>query len=104
MVDDPDAPGGTWVHWTLFNIPASLRELSEAATAPNGAISGKNSWGETGYRGPCPPAGMHRYIFKLYALDTMLNLDETATQQDIIQAMQNHIIASSEFIGLYQKF
>lgn len=103
IVDDPDAPGGTWVHWVLFNIPAQMKQLPEDAQIPTGASNGKNSWGVTGYRGPCPPSGTHRYFFKLYALDTILNLSEGATKQDIVQAMQNHIIANTELIGLYRK-
>lgn len=103
VVDDPDAPAGTWVHWILFNIPENIKRLEENTENPSGAISGKNSWGEIGYRGPCPPAGMHHYFFKLYALDTRLNLDASANLQDISNAMQNHIIAKSELIGRYQK-
>lgn len=102
IVDDPDAPAGTWVHWVLFNIPADIRQL-EASEAPKGAISGKNSWGSTGYRGPCPPSGTHRYFFKLYALDTILTLNTTANKQDVVKAMQGHVLESSELIGLYKR-
>jgi len=103
MVDDPDAPGGLWNHWVLFNIPANVNELSEGNEKPEGAISGKNSWGLTGYRGPCPPSGTHRYVFKLYALDNLLNLDDTANEQDVLKAMKDHIISNDELVGVYSK-
>lgn len=103
IVEDPDAPQGSWSHWVLFNIPASTRQLNEGALIPTGAISGKNSWNRTGYNGPCPPSGTHRYFFRLYALDTLLNLNSTASKNEVIEAMKGHIIASSELIGLYQK-
>ena len=103
LVDDPDAPNGLWTHWVLFNIPSDIRQLADATETPRGAISGQNSWGVTGYRGPCPPNGTHRYFFKLYALDTKLTLDEMATEQDVKIAMQNHVIEQSELIGLYSK-
>ncbi len=103
IVDDPDAPGGLWVHWVLFNIPRGIRQLDVATGTPTGAISGRNSWGVAGYGAPCPPSGTHRYFFKLYALDTPLALDETANEQDVVKAMQHHIIEQSELIGLYTK-
>lgn len=103
IVDDPDAPGGTWDHWILFNIPSSIKYLEEGTEVPSGAISGRNSWGQTGYRGPCPPRGTHRYRFKLYVLDTQLNLTDLATKKEVMQAMSGHIVASSELIGLYRK-
>ena len=103
IVDDPDAPGGVWDHWVLFNIPPTSRQLVEGEDIPTSAISGKNSWGVTGYRGPCPPSGTHRYFFKLYALDILLTLNETASKQDVMNAMSNHIIATDELIGLYTK-
>ncbi len=83
IVDDPDAPHGTWVHWVLFNIPATLSRLEKAAELPSRAISGKNSWGEQGYRGPCPPQGTHRYFFTLYALDSRLTVNSSVNKQDI---------------------
>ena len=103
IVDDPDAPAGVWTHWVLFNIPAKINQLAVGATIPAEAISSKNSWGGTGYQGPCPPSGVHRYFFKLYALDSMLNLNESATKEEVEQAMQGHIIDSSELIGLYKR-
>ncbi|WP_367607809.1 YbhB/YbcL family Raf kinase inhibitor-like protein [Legionella sp. W05-934-2] len=104
IVDDPDAPAGIWVHWVLFNIPADMTLLPEGAPIPKGAVSGKNSWGSPGYRGPCPPPGRtHRYFFKIYALDTVLDLTDSATKQDVEKAMNNHIIDQGEYIGLYSR-
>ena len=99
--DDPDAPVGIWDHWVVFNIPLSTKEIAKG-TEPEGT-AGKNSWGRTGYGGPCPPSGTHRYFFKLYALDTMLNLPEGATKKDIEGAMQGHIVAKTELMGTYKR-
>ena len=99
--DDPDAPVGTWDHWVVFNIPASTKEIPKGAE-PKGN-GGKNSWGRTDYGGPCPPSGTHRYFFKLYALDTILNLPQGATKKDIENAMQGHIIAKTELMGTYKR-
>ena len=101
IVDDPDAPNGTWDHWVLFNIPATLSHLKTATDLPAGAICGINSWGVQGYGGPCPPSGTHRYFFKLYALDSLLTVNSSANKQDVLNAMQDHILDSSELIGLY---
>lgn len=103
IMDDPDAPNGTWDHWVLFNIPPDLRQLPEKAPLPPGATDGNNSWGQTGYRGPCPPSGSHRYVFRLYALDTRLDLTQGSSKNDLLLAMKNHIIAQTELIGHYQK-
>lgn len=103
IMDDPDAPNGTWDHWLLFNIPAMLNRLDEAADMPKGAVSGKNSWGNTGYGGPCPPSGTHRYFFKLYALDTLLTLASGVNKQDLLNAMKGHVLASSELMGVYKR-
>jgi Raf kinase inhibitor-like YbhB/YbcL family protein len=100
IVDDPDAPGGTWVHWTVWNIDPSVTEIQENSV-PVGAIEGVTDFGETGYRGPCPPSGTHRYFFKLYALDTALELDSSEAVQDINEAMDGHILESTELVGLY---
>lgn len=107
IMDDPDAPVGTWVHWVLFNLPADSRTLSEAV-APNaeladGSQQGKNSWGRLGYGGPCPPRGTHRYFFKLYALDALLNLSSGADQGQLLQAMEGHILAQTELMGTYTR-
>jgi hypothetical protein len=102
IVDDPDAPGGTWVHWVLFNIPADRHSLPE--NADTGAMSvGKNSWGDLGYGGPCPPSGTHRYFFKLYALDTSLNLSPGATKEQVLKEVEGHILAQGELMGTFSK-
>src|SRR3990167_524972 len=93
IVDDPDAPMGTWDHWLIYNIPPAIHELSENLTSlPTGAHEGKNSWGNIGYGGPCPPDREHRYFFKLYALDFMLTLTPNATKSQIESAIQGHIL------------
>ena len=105
--DDPDAPVGTWVHWVLYNLPAETRALSEAvppdADLPDGSRHGKNSWSRLGYGGPCPPGGTHRYFFKLYALDTVLGLDAGANKKQLLQAMEGHILAQTEVMGVYTR-
>ncbi len=107
ICDDPDAPRKEpWVHWVLFNLPASTHELPEGtparATLANGAKQGKNDFGKIGYGGPAPPPGKpHRYYFKLYALDMVLNLKEGATKQELEQAMKGHILASGQLMGRY---
>lgn len=107
IADDPDAPGGTWVHWVLFNIPADAAGLTQGVPAdeqlPDGSIQGKNSWPRTGYSGPCPPSGTHRYYFKLYALDTILSLDASATKEHVIEAMTGHALAETELMGTYTR-
>ncbi|MEK6949864.1 MAG: YbhB/YbcL family Raf kinase inhibitor-like protein, partial [Nanoarchaeota archaeon] len=99
--DDPDAPVGVWDHWIVFNIPPTTNKINKGKE-PAGS-GGKNSWGRTGYGGPCPPSGVHRYFFKMYALDTMLNLKEGATKKEIESAMQGHIIAKTELMGTYKR-
>ncbi len=101
IMDDSDAPVGTWDHWVVFNIPTSTKEISKG-TAPNG-VAGKNSWGRTGYGGPCPPSGTHRYFFKLYALDATLNLPEGSAKKELEKAMQGHIIAQAQLMGTYKR-
>jgi Raf kinase inhibitor-like YbhB/YbcL family protein len=106
IMDDPDAPAGTWVHWVLYNLPASVRELPEnlpkVEQLPDGARQGRNDFRKTGYGGPCPPKGpAHRYFFKLYALDTKLDLKAGATKADVEKAMQGHILAQGELVGRY---
>ncbi len=105
--DDPDAPMGTWVHWVLYDLPADIKELQEGIPTDevleNGAKHGKNSWGKIGYGGPCPPGGTHRYFFKIYALDKMLNLKPGATKEEILKAMEGHIIAQGELMGRYRR-
>ena len=102
IVDDPDAPRGNWVHWVVWNIPAQIREIPENGL-PSGAIMGKNDWKRNDYGGPCPPSGTHRYFFRLYALDTTLQLIRSATKTDLERAMQGHILARGELMGTYRK-
>ncbi len=104
IMDDPDAPGGNWDHWIVFNIPQDFHEFSEnLSSVPNGAQYGKNSWGKNTYVGPCPPNGEHRYNFKIYALDALLNLPVNADRIQIETAMQGHILADTKLIGRYKK-
>ena len=101
IMDDPDAPNGTWDHWILFNIPASTRGLPESMPVNSGFPGGNNSWGRTGYGGPCPPSGTHRYFFKLYALDEMLAISPGATKGELEKAMVGHILAQGELMGTF---
>jgi Raf kinase inhibitor-like YbhB/YbcL family protein len=107
ILDDPDAPNGTWVHWVIYNIPTSAGGIQEAALAQaqlaDGSLNGSNSWGNLGYGGPCPPSGTHRYFFKLYALDTVLGLPSGANKQKLLSTMQNHILAQGELVGTFSK-
>lgn len=111
VMDDPDAPDPkapvqTWVHWVLYNIPPQVHELAEGVTAANlpvGTLQGLNDWRRVGYGGPCPPAGRHRYFFKMFALDTRLAELNIPTKAALWKAMQGHVLASAELIGLYQK-
>lgn len=111
IVDDPDAPDPqapkmTWVHWILYNIPPNVNRLPEQLTTdklPIGTLEGINDWGRVGYGGPCPPIGVHRYFHKLYALNIVLPDLSKPTKAVLEQAMQGHIIAQTELIGLYQR-
>ena len=104
IFDDPDAPVGTWVHWVLFNIPAEARLLPEdVGPDPTLGVHGSNSWNSIGYGGPCPPSGEHRYFFKLYALDRILDLEVGANKEQVLQAMEGHILAQSELMGTYSR-
>lgn len=109
IVDDPDAPMGIWVHWVLFNIPAERRSLEEDLQItgknvdPNAIYAGRNSYGNARYDGPCPPGGTHRYYFKLYALDSKINLLPGATKEQLRKEMEKHILAQSELIGTFSK-
>ena len=102
IVDDPDAPMGTWVHWLVWNIGADTKEIPENSV-PRGALQGMNDFRKQGYGGPCPPSGTHRYFFKLYALDTILALKAGATKAGIEEAMKGHVLARAEWIGLYRR-
>jgi Raf kinase inhibitor-like YbhB/YbcL family protein len=108
IMDDPDAPGGTFTHWVLFNLPANDRELPEAVPTqgqlPNGALQGKNDFGRLGYGGPCPPPGRpHRYQFALYALSQLLDLKAGVSNRQAIDAMRGHILAQGRLVGVYQR-
>lgn len=109
IMDDPDAPGGTWDHWLLFNIPADMRGLEENLPItgknqdPDAIFVGNNSWGRVDYGGPCPPGGTHRYFFKLYALDTTISLLPGATKQELLSEMEGHILAEAELMGTYSR-
>jgi Raf kinase inhibitor-like YbhB/YbcL family protein len=107
IVDDPDAPNRTFVHWVLYDLPMQTRNLPEGVPREpmleGSGIQGKNDIGQLGYTPPCPPSGIHRYFFKLYALDAPLGLDFGATKQDVEAAMENHILASAQLVGRYQK-
>ncbi|OOZ34405.1 YbhB/YbcL family Raf kinase inhibitor-like protein [Solemya velesiana gill symbiont] len=109
IVDDPDAPDPaapkmTWVHWVLYNLPATASGLPEAVSQlPDGTLEGVNDWGRTGYGGPCPPIGRHRYFFKLYALDTTLPDLGKPTKAQVVDAMGGHILGMTELMGTYQK-
>lgn len=105
LVNDPDAPSGDWVHWVLYNIPANLNQLEEGIPAEkcvaNGILQGRNSWHQVRYGGPCPPSGSHRYFFKLFALDCPLILEPGAERQEVLHAMQGHILAQAQLMGTY---
>ena len=111
IVDDPDAPDPkaprmTWVHWVLYDLPPTalaLREGIKTGELPKGTLEGLNDWKRTGYGGPCPPIGRHRYFHKLYALDTLLPAVESPTKTDLEQAMKGHVLEKAELIGTYQK-
>ncbi len=102
IMEDPDAPGGTFTHWVLFDIPADQKQLAENAS-PIG-VGGNNGLSQTGYMGPCPPSGIHRYYFRLYALDVpSLNLKAGASRSDVEAAMKNHVIGAADTMGRYEK-
>lgn len=105
VCDDPDAPAGVWDHFILFNLSPATPGLPEGLPAtpsyPDGSLSGRNTWGRLGYGGPCPPQGIHRYYFTLYALDIMLQLSAGAGKQEVLQAAKGHILASATLIGRY---
>lgn len=103
-VPDPAKPVRTWVHWVLYNLPATATGLPEdAKDLPPGTREGQNDWKRTGYGGPCPPIGRHRYFFKLYALDVVLPDLGEPMKKDLEQAMEGHVVAKTELVGTYQK-
>lgn len=102
IVDDPDAPAGTWVHWVVWNIPAATGEIGENSVPP-GAEQGKTDFGRNVYGGPCPPSGTHRYFFKLYALNATLDLGPATTRKGLEKAMEGHVIDRAELVGVYKR-
>ena len=102
IVDDPDAPSGTWDHWVLWNIPPEVSQVAEGST-PIGAVVGLNSWPANAYGAPCPPSDSHRYYFRLYALDALLNLSSNSNSDDLRSAMEGHVLAEAELMGTYQR-
>jgi Raf kinase inhibitor-like YbhB/YbcL family protein len=107
VADDPDAPGGTWVHWVLYNLPADnigmVENLPATETLKAGGFQGKNDFDKIGYGGPCPPSGTHRYFFKIYALDGELPLKAGATKADLEKAMAGHILVQGQLMGTYSR-
>ena len=104
ICDDPDAPVGTWTHWVLYNLPAHTRSLEEnLQELPSGTQVGANSWNKNNYGGPCPPSGEHRYFFKLFALDTILEPNLAMTSTSLQQAMTGHILAETTLMGRYRR-
>lgn len=100
VMDDPDAPSGTWDHWVAYDIPA-ITEIAEDVGALG--TSGRNSWGSTGYGGPCPPSGTHRYIFTVYAVDADLGLGSGATKEEVLGAISGHVLAEAALMGTYTR-
>jgi Raf kinase inhibitor-like YbhB/YbcL family protein len=99
ITDDPDAPVGVWDHWVVWNIPAETKRID---SEPEGT-PGKNSWGKTGYGGPCPPSGTHRYYFKIYALDAILDLPAGSNKASLLSAMKGHILGEASLMGTYSR-
>jgi len=102
IVDDPDAPGGIWTHWTVWNISPKTEAIDENSV-PEGAVEGQTSFGRPGWGGPCPPSGTHRYFFKLFALDAKLDLAASAGIAELEAATKGHIIESTQSVGLYSR-
>lgn len=107
VCDDPDAPGKTWVHWVLYDLPASSKELPEKVLPQqkltSGGTQGTNDFRKTGYSGPCPPSGTHRYFFRLYAVDTETQLKPDATKEELLEAIEGHIVGQGQLIGKYKR-
>jgi len=107
IVEDPDAPSGTWVHWVVYNLPADnigmVENLPSTENLKAGGLQGRNDFGNIGYGGPCPPSGTHRYLFRIYALDSDLALKAGATKAEVEKAMEGHIVAQGQLMGTYRK-
>ncbi len=102
ICDDPDAPVGTWVHWVVWNLPAETARIEEGKL-PAGSAAGRNSWGRSGWGGPSPPSGTHRYFFKLFALDTTLELSPATDAKGLKRAMSGHVLGRAELMGTYSR-
>ncbi len=107
IMEDPDAPGGIWTHWVLYVLPPNLNNIPQAfppiSTLANGEMHGFNDFKDLGYGGPCPPSGTHRYFFKLFALDTFLKLSPGMTKEEVLKAIEGHILAETHLMGTYQR-
>jgi hypothetical protein len=107
ICDDPDAPMGTWVHWVIYNLPGNTNKLPEniphVGALGNGAAQGRNDFRKTGYDGPCPPGGIHRYYFKLYALDNKLEAVTDLSKEELLKAMEGHVLAEGQLMGRYKR-
>lgn len=106
VVEDPDAPSGTWIHWVVYDLPGEARSLPEGVssteTLPRGGAQGRNDFGRIGYGGPCPPPGRpHRYFFRLYALDSKVNLPPGASKAQLLRAMEGHVKSEAQLMGVY---
>jgi Raf kinase inhibitor-like YbhB/YbcL family protein len=105
--DDPDAPAGTWVHWVCYDLPPAMKSLPEGVPKsdllPDGGKQGITDFGSIGYGGPCPPSGVHRYFFKIYALDCELGLPAGKSKKDVEHAMKGHVLAQGQLVGIYSK-
>lgn len=108
ICDDPDAPMGTWVHWVIFNIPSSVNKLDEKIPTQkvleDGTAQGNNDFRKIGYGGPCPPSGIHRYFFKIYALDKRVELTPGATRDELIKEIKGNILAEGKLMGKYSRY
>jgi len=102
IIDDPDAPAGDWVHWLIWNINPKLKMIAEGQV-PKGSVQGLNDFGQNNYGGPCPPSGEHHYQFKLYALDTVLNLSPLSSKGDLLEAIKGHLLDQALLVGRYKR-
>ncbi len=102
IVDDPDASRGAFVHWTVWNINPAIKEIKENS-CPQNAVEGRTDFGRPGYGGPCPPSGTHRYFFKLFALNTTLDIDTSTEAADLEREIENNILAKAQLVGLYRR-
>jgi Raf kinase inhibitor-like YbhB/YbcL family protein len=102
IVDDPDSPSGSWTHWVVWNVNPSLEGVDEGAV-PEGALQGRNDFGNIGWGGPCPHGGTHRYRFSLYAIDSKITAEEGKAKDDILQLIKGHVLESAVLVGLYKR-